>query len=292
MARDAEQVVVGGVPEHFNVPWHMALRPEALPEMSVRPVWRDFPGGTGDMCRALAAGEVDLAVLLTEGLVKHIDGGGAARAVGTYTESPLVWGIHVAASGPIETVEMLRGARYAISRQGSGSHLMAELDAAQRAWPAPELVAIGDLEGGRAALAEGRADAFMWEKTMSLPQVHRGEWRRVGEFAGPWPAFVIAASAQAMAKGLDWLPTLLAHVRAMCDQAEADRDATVQFIGDSYQIPTDDILRWLDVTRWACRATVSRQMLTTTVGILAEAGIVSSTLGPDAILAGDVYAET
>lgn len=280
------EFVIGGVPEHFNVPWHMALQPEGLPELPVKPVWRDYPGGTGDMCRALNSGELDLAVLLTEGIVKHIHGGNPARLVGTYTRSPLIWGIHVAAHGPIQTMDQLRGARYAISRQGSGSHLMAELDAAQRRWPLPTMITVGDLAGGREALSSGQADAFMWEKTMSLPLVHAGHWRRVGEFAGPWPAFAIAASQHAMERGLAWLPALLDHVRVACERAEAERDATVRFIGDSYDIPTEDILAWLDQTTWSCRATVSAQMLEQTMAILHDAGILDTTLAPDALVAG------
>lgn len=282
---------LGGVPEHFNLPWHMALRSGEGPELGVSLAWEDYPGGTGDMCRALASGELDLAVLLTEGILKHIASGGEARLVGTYTATPLVWGIHVAADGPIQTVEQLEGARYAISRAGSGSQLMAALDAAQRGWAEPGYVTVGDLDGGREALREGRAEAFMWEKTMSLPLVHSGEWRRVGEFAGPWPAFVIAASAQALARGMDWLPELLQHVSAACVRAETDRAATVRFIGDSYNIPQDDILAWLDRTRWSCRADVSAGMLQTTLDILRAANIIEQAIAPaDAVAAASYLA--
>lgn len=280
---------IGGVPEHFNVPWHLALdatRAE-LPPLPVEVAWHDMPGGTGQMCRALAAGELDLAVLLTEGLVRHVHDGGAARLVGTYTESALVWGIHVAADSSIETVEALRGARYAISRHGSGSQLMAELDAAQRGWPAPQLVTVGDLDGGRAALREGRADAFMWEKTMSLPLVHSGEWRRVGEFAGPWPAFVIAAAGHLLERPMPWLEPLLARVYAACQLAEAGREATIAFIEARYAIPSDDVMRWLDETRWSCRPRVSRAMLDEVIATLCDAAILTDPLAARALVAHD-----
>ncbi len=282
----SETFTIGGVPEHFNLPWHMALHGGYSPAPGVALRWQDYPGGTGDMCRALATGELDVAVLLTEGIIKHIASGGEARLVGTYTKTPLIWGIHVAAEGPIQAMSQLRGGRYAISRAGSGSHLMAALDAAQRQWPEPDYVTIGDLDGGREALRTGRADAFMWEKTMSLPLVHSGEWRRVGEFAGPWPAFVIAASAQAMARGTQWLRDLLDHVSRACAQAEADRPATVRFIGDSYEIPQEDILAWLDHTRWSCAPQVSAAMLQTAGEILADAGILDAPLPPEALVAG------
>ncbi len=285
------EFMIGGVPEHFNIPWHMVLNGEPLRDLPVKPVWRDFPGGTGAMCRALASGELDLAVLLTEGIVKHIHGGGAARIVGTYTETPLVWGVHVAADGPIQSMDDLQNGRYAISRVGSGSNLMAALDAAQRGWEAPNYVIVGNLEGGRTALADDSADAFMWEKTMSLPVVIDGEWRRVADFAGPWPAFVIAASESAMTRGLDWLPILLDRVHAACDAADADHAKTSEFIGDSYRIPTNDVLAWLDETTWACRPKASLSMLENVSAILLDAGILEHQMPAAELVAGLEWSE-
>lgn len=276
----SEPIRVVGVPEHFNLPWHMALQPQGGDSLPVPFTWTDAPGGTGDMCRALSEGTADLAVLLTEGIIKHIAGGGDARIVGTYTETPLVWGIHVAAKGPIQSTDDLRGARYAISRIGSGSHLMAALDAAQRGWETPEFVVVGTLEAAREALANNKADAFMWEKTMTLPFVHSGEWRRVGEFSGPWPAFVIAASDDLLERGVEWFPALSEHLSAACARADQEREATVAFIGDKYNIPVEDILTWLDETRWRCEPTVSRTMLAKVVSILADADIVRPDLQP------------
>ena len=60
---------------------------------------------------------------------------------------------------------------------------MAMVDAQQRGWQ-PENVKfeiVGDLEGARRALADGRADVFMWEKFTTKHLVDSGEWRRVGE---------------------------------------------------------------------------------------------------------------
>lgn len=289
---DKPEFVIGGVPEHFNIPWHMVLNGEPLEGLPVKPVWRDFPGGTGAMCRALASGGLDLAVLLTEGIVKHIHAGGAARIVGTYTDTPLVWGVHVAKGGEIRSMEDLKDARYAISRFGSGSNLMAALDAAQRGWDEPSYVIVGNLEGGREALADGSADAFMWEKTMSLPVVLDGDWRRVADFAGPWPAFVIAASERALKRGLDWLPGLLEQVHAACAEADADHDATSAFIGDSYRIPTDAVLGWLDETKWACRPTVSETMLAEVSAILLDAGILEHTMPSSELIAGPEWCES
>jgi sulfonate transport system substrate-binding protein len=276
-ASPTETLRIGGVPEHFNIPWRLALAaPLTLGGIPVS--WQDCPSGTGQMCRALEAGELDVAILLTEGIVKHIHGGGTARIVGTYTASPLTWGVHVAADGPIRTMAQLQGARYAISRPGSGSNLMAALDAAQRGWPEPDYVPVGDLAGGVRALEAGTADAFMWEKTMSLPFVLDGQWRRVADFAGPWPAFVVAASPSGLQKAEGRLPDLLERVDAECRGARERIAETAETIRDDYRIPAEAVLDWLDETQWDCRATVSATMLDHVAQTLGDAGILARRL--------------
>ena len=65
-------VVVAGVPEHFNLPWHLGLEQGAFAEAGVDLTYRDYPGGTGAMTQALAEQEVDMAVLLTEGAIADL----------------------------------------------------------------------------------------------------------------------------------------------------------------------------------------------------------------------------
>ena len=45
--------------------------------------------------------------------------------LGVYVDSPLHWGVHVVAGSSFDSFESLRGARFGISRYGSGSNLMA-----------------------------------------------------------------------------------------------------------------------------------------------------------------------
>jgi hypothetical protein len=56
------------------------------------------PEGTGKMCQMLRDGETDIAVILTEGIVKDITAGNPSKIVQVYVDSPLIWGIHVAAN--------------------------------------------------------------------------------------------------------------------------------------------------------------------------------------------------
>ena len=54
---------IGGVPEHFNLPWLRLVESRALDDLGVS--WRDVPEGSGAMAAALRAGELDAAMLLT-----------------------------------------------------------------------------------------------------------------------------------------------------------------------------------------------------------------------------------
>ena len=116
---------VGGVPEHFNYPWYITLKNKEYDKHNINLRWKDYPGGTGQMCKALREGSVDIAIVLTEGIIKDIAAGNPSKILQTYIKTPLIWGIHVGAKSSFQKIEDLENATIAISRFGSGSHLMA-----------------------------------------------------------------------------------------------------------------------------------------------------------------------
>jgi hypothetical protein len=63
---------IGGVPEHFNYPWYVAFKDKAFQKNNINLCWKDCYGGTGEMCGYLRSGEIDIAVILTEGIIKDI----------------------------------------------------------------------------------------------------------------------------------------------------------------------------------------------------------------------------
>src|SRR5690554_503105 len=79
-----KKLIIGGVPEHFNLPWQLAIDAKKFEQAGIELTWRDFPKGTGDLNRALRAKEIDLAVILTEGIVRDIIQGNPARIVQVY----------------------------------------------------------------------------------------------------------------------------------------------------------------------------------------------------------------
>ena len=60
---------VGGVAEHYNLPWHLAKESGKLNDLGVNLRWKDCFGGTGEMTSLLKDDELDMAVLLKYGLV-------------------------------------------------------------------------------------------------------------------------------------------------------------------------------------------------------------------------------
>jgi ABC-type nitrate/sulfonate/bicarbonate transport system substrate-binding protein len=243
---------VGGVPEHFNLPWHLALEGGAFAERGLDLRWQDYPGGTGALNKDLRSGALDVAVLLTEGIVADICKGNPSVIIAPYVVSPLIWGIHVPAGSGFQTVAELDGKRFAISRYGSGSHLMAFVHARQLGWhpEALELVLVGDLNGAREAFRQGAADAFMWEKAMTQPLVDKGEFRRVGECPTPWPSFVIAARRDILEERRHDLQGMLAVIGRAARAFKQNPDA-IRLVSDRYGIKPEDVAAWFAHTRWA-----------------------------------------
>jgi ABC-type nitrate/sulfonate/bicarbonate transport system substrate-binding protein len=224
-----------------------------VPErVGVALTWRDYPDGSGAMAAALRAGELDAALLLTEGAVAGVANGGGFGIASLYAESSLIWGIHVPARSRFMSVADIRGARYAISRLGSGSHLMAFVHARAQGWPVDtlELVTVRNLAGAVEAFATDAADVFFWEKFMTKPLVDDGRFRRVGEFLAPWPAFVLCVADGVGAPQRVALRKVLAAVLDEAKMLGARADAPA-LIGQRYSLEPTDVAEWL---RWRrCR---------------------------------------
>ncbi len=242
---------VGGVPEHFNLPWRLAIDDKAFSDTGANVVYTDFPGGTGELTRALRDNELDVALVLTEGAVADIIQHDRNRLVKIYVRSPLTWGIHVAASSDIRRIAAIRGKRIAISRYGSGSHLIAIVDAAERGWSTADMtfVVVDSLDGAREALARGKADVFLWERHMTQPLVDAGEFRRVGERAVPWPAFAVSVRRQILGSHGGKIRAVLDVVARYAANLKRRRTAA-SLIADSYGIRPADAERWLRSVHW------------------------------------------
>jgi sulfonate transport system substrate-binding protein len=277
---------IGGVPEHFNLPWHQALEKGLFREQGIDLKWQDYPGGTGAMAKDLRSGALDLAVLLTEGIIADIAKGNPSKIISVYVASPLIWGIHVPAHSGLQHVSELENKRYAISRMGSGSHLMAFVNASQQGWDPEkmELVTVGDINGAREAFKNDQADVFMWEKFMTKPLVDNGEFRRVGECPTPWPCFVIAAHQEMIDKHPGQLQKLLAVIH-QANQAFMQNPEVSQLVSEHFGLKPEDAATWFNATRWATDAAVPLEMVETVVNTLYSLALIPNKPEPAELVA-------
>jgi len=254
---------VGGVPEHFNYPWYITLKNKEYNKHNINLRWQDFPGGTGQMCKALRKGEVDIAIVLTEGIIKDIAEGNPSKIVQTYVNSPLIWGIHVSASSAFKDVKNLENTTIAISRFGSGSHLMAIVNANNQNWDVKKLKfkVVGDLQGAIDALSNGEADYFMWEHFTTKPLVDNGTFRRIDDCLTPWPCFVVAVRNEVLEKNFEEVKKVLDIINTESKDFK-NIDNIDKILAKRYKQQIDDIQKWLKITEWNDGKPITKNLIT------------------------------
>lgn len=277
-------VRISGVPEHFNLPWHLAIEEEAFSNRGIDLSWSDVPEGTGKMAEMLKTGETDLAVILTEGLVRAVSAGTPAVIAQEYIASPLLWGVHVAHSSPYKQEADLKGKTIAISRFGSGSHLMAYVHARNLGWPveALEFEVVHTLEGAVEALSEGRADYFMWERFTTQPLVDRAIFRRIGVCPTPWPCFVVAASSAFAAEHPGVLEDILETINTFTSEFK-QIPSIDRTLANRYGQEVDAIRDWLTLTRWSQEQIESKD-IDKVIDTLSKLNLLSSTVKAEELL--------
>jgi ABC-type nitrate/sulfonate/bicarbonate transport system substrate-binding protein len=243
---------IAGVPEHFNLPWHLCLENGEFEEAGIDLKWTDVPEGTGKMCQMLRNGETDIAVILSEGIVKDITSGNPSKIVQIYVESPLIWGIHVDAKSNYHSLSDLKNTKVAISRMGSGSHLMAIVNAQNQGWKTNDLQfeIVNTIEGAVEALSNGKADYFMWEKFMTKPLVDNGTFRRVADCPTPWPCFVIAVRDEILEKHPQTIALILEIINTTTLEFK-DIPSIDRTLAERYHQKKEDIQLWLSQTKWS-----------------------------------------
>ncbi|GGD09368.1 substrate-binding domain-containing protein [Hyunsoonleella pacifica] len=246
-------VNIGGVPEHFNLAWYLTLKNGEYKNEGINLRWHDYHGGTGAMCKGLREGDIDIAVILTEGIIKDIIAGNPSKIVQTFVETPLIWGVHVAHHSKYKTIEDLKGTKAAISRYGSGSHLMAYINAENNAWNLEKdlnFEVIKNLDGAVEGLTNGNADYFLWEKYTTKPLVDDGVFRRIDDCPSPWPCFVIAVNESFIEKNEEDLKTILNIINATTSEFK-DIPSIDRMIANRYNQQIEDVQDWLTITEWS-----------------------------------------
>ena len=245
-------IKIAGVPEHFNLPWHLAIENGDFEKRNIDLQWTDVPEGTGKMCQMLRDGSADIAVILTEGIVKDIVAGNPSKIVQVYVQSPLIWGIHVAAKSDYKKVEDLENKKVAISRLGSGSQLMAYVNAGNQGWKTEKLQfeIINTIDGAVESLTNGTADYFMWERFMTKPLVDKGIFRRIDDCPTPWPCFVIAVRNELLKSNPAIIAKILKIINLTTEEFK-DIPSIDKTLALKYLQKIEDIQEWLSITQWS-----------------------------------------
>ncbi len=245
-------VKIVGVPEHFNLPWHISIENGAFEKAGIDLQWTDIPEGTGKMCQLLKEGTTDIAIVLTEGIVKDIVAGNPSSIVQVYVKSPLIWGIHVSGNSKHTCLSDVEHGKVAISRFGSGSHLMAYVNAQQENWntEALQFEIVNTIDGAVEALNHGNADYFMWERFMTQPIVDKGVFRRIGDCPTPWPCFVVAVNNKFLSENPSTVALLLKTINQTTLGFKKIPNID-QKLASKYHQKIEDIRTWLALTEWS-----------------------------------------
>ena len=245
-------IKIVGVPEHFNLPWLQSIANGTFEKKGIHLHWKDVPEGTGKMCQMLRDGETDMAVILTEGIIKDIIAGNQSKIVQIYVESPLIWGIHVAAKSNYQTIADLENKKIAISRLGSGSQLMAYVNANNQQWDTKnlEFEIVNTIDGAVKSLTNGESDYFMWERFMTKPLVDKGVFRRVGDCPTPWPCFVIAVKTEFLEENKEAVQSVLQGINAATRHFKVQPNVA-ETLANTYHQKLEDIQEWLTLTTWS-----------------------------------------
>ena len=206
-----KNVRIGGVPEHFNYAWYLALKQGHFKQHNIEVRWKDYFGGTGQMTKALRQ------------------------------------------DSRFKDLNSLKGQRAAISRYGSGSHLMAYVNAMKLKWNTAsnlEFKVVKDLNGAVESLSNKKADYFMWEKFTTKPFVDQKIFRHLGDCLTPWPCFVIAVRDEFIINEKETLQIILKTINTITTSfkeiLEIDR-----IISERYQQKNEDVKEWLKLTEWS-----------------------------------------
>lgn len=257
----SKKLTIGGVPEHFNLPWHIAIENNKFSKKGIDLNWVDIHGGTGAMNKALREKKIDIAIILTEGIIKDIINGNEAKLVKFYVKSPLLWGIHVGFQSKYASVKELEQAKIAISRYGSGSHLMAIVNAQAQGFNIDQLdfEIIKNLKGGIESLKNNTADYFLWEHFTTKPYVYDKIVRRIGNIESPWPCFVIAVRNEVLEEDRNTIKKIIKIINKQLKEFEnpLENNDLIHLFSQRYNLKIEDIKAWLAITTWSRKKTIS-----------------------------------
>ena len=281
-------LTIGGVPEHFNLPWHLAIEEGKFAKKGIDLKWKEFPDGTGAMNKALRDGSIDIAIILTSGIIKDIIDGNPSKIVKVYVQSPLLWGVHLDVNSKFKTVSELENATAAISRYGSGSQLMAIVNAYQQGFDQQKIQyeIVKDIDGAIDALKNGKADYFMWEHFTTKPLVDQGVFKRIESITTPWPCFVMVVRNEILDNEKRAIKKVVQIINRQLKEFDnpLHDDAIIQLFSSRYGQKKEDVKEWLAITQWNGKKTISKKLINSIQNKLLQFNVIEKTVDHNTLI--------
>lgn len=241
---------IGGVNEHFNFPWRYGIEEGLFTQKGIDLQWQDIKGGTGEMIQLLHKGELDFCVLLTEGLLMDVLRNDRLRLIQFHVSSPLHWGIHVHRDSGLTSPALLEGTTFAVSRMGSGSHLMAEVMKQENHWKdSPSYKIVHSLEGGLTSLRDRESEVFLWEIFTTAPFLEHYHLNCIGYVPTPWPSFALCVRKE-LAEEQPELIQEIAKTAITSNVVVRNLPDLTDRISHRYALLTSAVAQWLEGTQW------------------------------------------
>jgi sulfonate transport system substrate-binding protein len=273
-------IKVGGVNEHFNLPWIKLCEEsnsksisDLTRENNFKLDWKTFAGGTGVLTTALQNNEIDIAVLLTEGLLLDIIKNKNLSLICFHVSNPLRWAIHIR-KNDLENFSF-GNKKFAISRFGSGSHTMAKFLLNEKNIPYDDklMVEVGSLEGGLKSVEENIADIFLWEKFTTQPFLEEHNLIANGEVLTPWPPFSVATTKIFQKENPELLKEIISEVKSN-SQKILNNSSTLSELNSRWKIENENSQRWLSEIIWDDELPVNQKKLASVLDNMKKAGLI------------------
>lgn len=265
-----------GVPEHFNHPWIRAISIDGFSANDINLEWRYEAGGTGAMARQLQNGELDMAVLLTEGAVTEILKQNPFRILSFYVDSSLTWGVHTSSDSIIYSGKEISNYPVLISRVNSGSHLMAHVFANKmgESLKNEQFVTISNLAGARKFFKTNPNQLFLWEKFTTKPLVDNGEFICLDYCPTPWPSFVVVVREGVYQNNEAIFNKTIDIVQEQAIKLKMQKDGHLE-IAQEYGLKRQDAAEWFKTVEWSKTISVDPKLLLQVCKHLYNLGIIN-----------------
>ncbi len=269
------KVRIGIVPEHFNVIWYYAKLKTYFEQLGIDVELIEYPSGSSPLAIDMDSGTIDMAVILTDSVIKSITEGKNIQITGVYVESPLNWGIHTGFNSRITNINQIANKKFAVSRLGSGSHLIVKLYAYEKGFTIndDQFVVVENLTGAIRALNARDADVFFWDEFTTKPFVDDATFRLLDTFPTPWPAFVIAGNKTFLENNVSTVRNIVEIVQRTA-VSFCKLQGKVSIISERYKQEPEDVQKWLQTVRWAKVPGVTEYYLQNIINDLIKAQVI------------------